>query len=123
MRAPAVKSVLALALLAGLTGCGAPSHPAEATDSVPPTPTARAETTAQVNLDIGPMADLVGGNVEGALIQLGPKADVTVTDSSGQDREVDDERDWKICTQEPMPGYPPNGDVIRLGAVLTGEDC
>ncbi|GBP98720.1 hypothetical protein SSP531S_01120 [Streptomyces spongiicola] len=47
----------------------------------------------------------------------------TVTDSSGQDREVDDERDWKICTQEPTPGYPPDGGVIRLGAVLTGEDC
>ncbi|MEU6519346.1 hypothetical protein [Streptomyces sp. NPDC046978] len=69
------------------------------------------------------MADFVGGNVKGALEQLGPEADVRVTDSSGQDRDVDDEGDWKICTQAPSPGFPPNGQVIRFGAVLIGENC
>ncbi|TLQ45370.1 hypothetical protein [Streptomyces marianii] len=69
------------------------------------------------------MADFVGGNVKGALMQLDPKVDVRVTDSSGQDREIGDESDWKICTQEPLPGYPPNGQVIRFGAVLIGENC
>ncbi|MCZ7459322.1 hypothetical protein [Streptomyces sp. WMMC940] len=120
MRVHALKSVLALALLAGLTACGASE---EATDSVPPTPTARAETTEPADPGIGPMADFVGGNVKGALMQLDPKAEVRVTDSSGQGREVVDERDWKICTQEPLPGFPPNGQAIRFGAVLIGEPC
>ncbi|MFJ6530858.1 hypothetical protein ACIQMZ_37130 [Streptomyces longwoodensis] len=58
------------------------------------------------------MPDFVGGNVKGALMQLGPEADVRVTDSSGQDRSIDDEGDWKICTHQPSPGFLLNGHVI-----------
>ncbi|MEU7103093.1 hypothetical protein AB0A66_32835 [Streptomyces longwoodensis] len=69
------------------------------------------------------MPDFVGGNVKGALMQLGPEADVRVTDGSGQDRSIDDEGGWKICTQQPSPGFLLDGHVIHFGAVLVGESC
>lgn len=123
MRRYASMSVLALVLLTGLTACGTSPEPTKPTDSAPSSPTAHSRATAQTDAGIGPMPDFVGGNVKGALMQLGPEADVRVTDSSGRDRSIDDEGDWKICTQQPSPGFLLNGHVVRFGAVLVGESC
>lgn len=120
MRTHAFTSVLAPALLAGLTACSGPSQSATATDSVPPSPPATLATRSPSAADAVsvPMPMFIGGNVKGALDQLGPDAQVRINDASGRHRKIDDPSTWKICTAVMDPGQ-----VAVFGAVMTNEHC
>jgi hypothetical protein len=118
MRAHAFTSVPALALLAGLTACSGSSQPTTAADSVPPTAAAATRSSAAAGAVNVPMPDFTGGNLKGALDQLGPDARVKITDASGQHRRIEEESSWKICTAVTDPDQ-----YIVLGVVLRNEHC
>ncbi|MFF3562054.1 hypothetical protein ACFYXS_18595 [Streptomyces sp. NPDC002574] len=118
MRTHAFTFVLAPALLAVLTACSGSSQPTTTPESDPPRAAAATHSPTVVGAATVPMPDVIGGNVQGALDQLGPDADVRITDAGGQHREIEDPSTWKICTAAMDPG-----PVYRFGAVMTNEHC
>ncbi|MET9873305.1 hypothetical protein ABZZ36_01525 [Actinacidiphila glaucinigra] len=118
MRTRSVTPVLALAVLAGLTACSASPQPQEsrghAAPSRPPTTPAASRSGAG---DV-PLPLFLGGNVKGAIEQLGPDADVQLFDASGEHRPIGDGEVWKICSAKQTPEQ-----LIVFGAVMRNEDC
>lgn len=118
MRTHAFTVVLAPALLAVLTACSSSSQPITAPDSNPPRAAAATHSPAAADAVSVPMPVFIGGNAQGALDQLGPDAQVKITDASGRHRRIDDPSVWKICTAVMDPG-----PIYRFGAVMTNEHC
>ncbi|MDX3094333.1 hypothetical protein PV703_24730 [Streptomyces sp. ME01-24h] len=116
MRAHTFTSVLVPVLLVGLAACGGSAQPSDA-GGAPTTPTPSSTPTVIVPESL-PMPDLIGGNVQGAIEQMGPDTRVKVTDATGQHRPVEDPSTWKICTAVRNPEQ-----VVVLGAVWTSERC
>ncbi|MEU6342729.1 hypothetical protein ABZ883_17500 [Streptomyces sp. NPDC046977] len=118
MRTQAFTFVLAPALLAVLTACSGSSQPTTAPKSAPPRAAAATHSPTVVGLGTVPNPDFIGANVKGALDQLGPDADVRITDAGGRHRTIEDPSTWKICTSSMEPG-----PIFRFGAVMTNEHC
>ncbi|MDX3237509.1 hypothetical protein PV392_17860 [Streptomyces sp. ME03-5709C] len=118
MRAHTCSLVLVPVLLGGLAACGGSTQPSAA-GSAPPAPApARSSTPTVIVPESLPMPDLIGGNVQRAIEQMGPDTRVKVTDATGQHRPVEDPSTWKICTAVRNPEQ-----VVVLGAVWTSERC
>ncbi|MEU1107284.1 PASTA domain-containing protein [Streptomyces tibetensis] len=71
----------------------------------------------------GKMPDFKGKSVKVAREALDPSTSITVTDASGQDRNVLVESNWKVCSQEPSAGAELTGQPVSLKAVKFEESC
>lgn len=71
----------------------------------------------------GKMSDFRGKSVKVARDALDPSTSITVTDASGQDRNVLVESNWKVCSQEPAAGVELTGQPVTLTAVKFEESC
>ncbi|MEU0896822.1 Stk1 family PASTA domain-containing Ser/Thr kinase [Streptomyces massasporeus] len=71
----------------------------------------------------GKMPDFRGKSVKVARDALDPSTSITVTDASGQDRNVLVESNWKVCSQKPAAGAELTGQPVTLTAVKFEESC
>ncbi|MGB9999618.1 hypothetical protein ACPMJQ_34560 [Streptomyces pseudogriseolus] len=71
----------------------------------------------------GKMPDFRGKSVKIARDALDPSTSITVTDASGQDRNVLVESNWKVCSQEPAAGAELTGQPVSFRAVRFEESC
>jgi hypothetical protein len=117
------RPVLAVALLALVTGCGASSAP-DAPEGTPTgSETARTPTSANPRPVAAVMPDLIGGNAGRAIEQMGSDLDAAFQDASGQDRPVDDPAAWKICTSRPGPQQRITEYPVVFGVMKVAENC
>jgi predicted small lipoprotein YifL len=71
----------------------------------------------------GKMPDFRDKSVKAARDALDPSTSITVTDASGQDRNVLVESNWKVCSQEPAAGAELTGQPVSFKAVKFEESC
>ncbi|MFC8090426.1 hypothetical protein [Streptomyces sp. NPDC057301] len=71
----------------------------------------------------GKMPDFRDKSVKVARDALDPSTSITVTDASGQDRNVLVESNWKVCSQEPAAGAELTGQPVSFKAVKFEESC
>lgn len=69
------------------------------------------------------MPDLKGKSVKVARRALGSSTSITVRDTSGQDRMVLVESNWKVCHLSPAVGAELDGKPVTIGAVKFDEEC
>jgi hypothetical protein len=70
-----------------------------------------------------PMPDFTGKSVRAARDALDSATSLVVKDASGRDRMVVVESNWKICSQQPTPGTPLDGQPVTFRAVKFSETC
>ncbi|MFD7886459.1 hypothetical protein ACFV3N_28935 [Streptomyces bauhiniae] len=71
----------------------------------------------------GTMPSFTGKSVAAARDALNPGTSLTVEDTSGQDRFILIESNWKMCSQEPAAGTKVTGRPVTLNAVKFEEEC
>ncbi|WP_225824402.1 hypothetical protein [Streptomyces naphthomycinicus] len=115
--------VLAAALLASVTACGASSEP-DTSASTPAGPgAAGARRPADATPVTATMPDVIGGNAGRAYEQMGSELDMTFKDASGQGRPVDDPAVWKICGSRPGPNQQITAYPVTFDVVKVSESC
>ncbi|WP_128977021.1 hypothetical protein [Streptomyces roseicoloratus] len=115
--------VLAAGLLAVLTACSpAPEEDRAHVPEPRPGTTKPATPTAPVRVEDGFMPDFRGEGVAAVYGRI--SGSMRFEDVSGQGRTVPATgEDWKVCTQEPVPGARIEGLTIVFGAVKNDENC
>ncbi|CAM5568011.1 hypothetical protein [Streptomyces griseomycini] len=115
--------VLAAALLASATACGASSEPDASADT--PAGSRAAETPRSANPEpvAATMPDVIGGNAGRAHEQMGSGTDVAFKDASGRGRPVDDPAEWRICASRPGPNQQITDYPVVLDVVRVSESC
>ncbi|MGV9703014.1 hypothetical protein [Streptomyces sp. NPDC003483] len=129
------RSVLAVTVLAAVTGCGASSVPdgAKATATVGAKAKAGATTggsgvaapsrSANVQPVSAVMPDVTGGNAGGAYEGMHSELDMVFKDASGRGRSVDDPFGWKICGSRPGPYQQITDYPVVFEVVKVSESC
>ena len=69
------------------------------------------------------MPNLVGKSLSVATGSLPSGTSITSKDVSGRGRLIIVKSNWKVCTQNPRPGTPFNGQPVSLRVVKFGESC
>ncbi|MFR9795103.1 PASTA domain-containing protein [Streptomyces sp. MS06] len=69
------------------------------------------------------MPDFKGKSVRFARQALDPSTSISVKDSSGRDRMIIVESNWKVCTQDPKPGTKLTGQPVTFTVVKFDESC
>jgi hypothetical protein len=111
---------LAVAAVVGvLTGCGgAADEPASAPGPAP-------ARTAEPEPPAVALPDLVGKGLQAAEDEAQTAGFFALTshDALGQRRDQVQDREWRVCFQDPAPGPAPSSTLVVLGAVRLGEAC
>ncbi|MFG2683147.1 hypothetical protein [Streptomyces sp. NPDC048392] len=141
MRNRTIAAALAAAAALTLTACegessgpNTPDTVTEASSSPTKEETAPAETTetdtdtsdtAAGASDTGTLPDLVGQDLQAAqdAAQAAGFYALDDQDASGQGRLQILDRNWTVCSQEPVPGAYPTDTFVTLFAVKDGESC